>query len=73
MAPDERPDIETLVHAIACSPIVVAHAVVARAVPARVREAMRGGLPEGFDDADLTMLHWIAQEGRRAGRRLSKH
>jgi adenine-specific DNA methylase len=73
MAPDQRPDIETLVVAIARSPIVMARAAVVRAAAAKACESVRVRLPEGFEDADLAILRWIAEEGRRAGRHLFKH
>lgn len=52
------PDLETLAVIIARSPIVVP------------RPRMRCPLPAGFDAADVTILEWIAAEGRRAGRTL---
>ena len=69
MAPEQRPDIEALTLAIANSPIVVA-SVVSQAASA---ETPRARLPAGFDDADLAILHWIAEEARRAGRRLYRN
>jgi hypothetical protein len=53
-----RPDVEALTTAIARSPIVVAHAVVRRRLPA------------GFDAIDAAILGWIAAEARRVGRGL---
>jgi len=60
---EQRPDIETLdiaalALAIARSPIVVA------------QSSGRRRLPDGFEDVDLAILDWIAQEGRRVGRSL---
>ena len=52
----QRSDIETLAAAIARSPIVVAQA------------SSRRRLPDGFEDVDLAILDWIAQEGRRVSR-----
>jgi hypothetical protein len=53
-AMDQEPvGIDTLVAAIACSPIVVA------------QPATR--LPAGFGDVDVAILDWIAAEGRRIG------
>jgi hypothetical protein len=49
----EPVSIETLVAAIACSPIVMAQPV--------------ARLPAGFDDMDMAILDWIAAEGRRIG------
>jgi hypothetical protein len=48
-------DLETIVAAIARSPIVAA------------RLALRRRLPSGFDAVDAAILDWIAAEGRRAG------
>lgn len=64
MAPEQRPDIEALTLTIAKSPIVVARVS---------RETLRSRLPAGFDDTDLAILHWIAEEARRVGRRLYNH
>jgi hypothetical protein len=69
MAPELRPDIETLASAIALSPIVVSRAFARKALPA---EVLRSQLPEGFDDTDIAVLHWIAEEARRVGRGLAK-
>jgi hypothetical protein len=70
MALEQRPDIEALALTIARSPILVARPLVRN--PAR--KAMRAGLfddfPAGFEDADLAILRWIAEEGRRVGRAL---
>jgi hypothetical protein len=73
MAFEQRPDIETLVLAIAHSPIVVAR-VLSRA-PSRQagRETLRAQLPAGFDDTDLAILRWIAEEARRTGRGLFRN
>jgi hypothetical protein len=68
MTPEQRPDIETLVLAIARSPIAVA-----RAAAARTHESARARLPEGFEDADLAVLRWIAKEARRVRRHLFRH
>jgi len=67
MAPQERPDIETLASAIARSPIVVARAAAPKPL---IREAFPFALPEGFDDTDVAVLRWIAEEARRVGRGL---
>jgi hypothetical protein len=48
-------DLETIVAAIARSPIVVANL------------ALHRRLPAGFDAVDVAILDWIAAEGRRAG------
>jgi hypothetical protein len=57
------PDIEALVLFIARSEIVV---------QAEPRPAMSAGrfrsLPAEFDEVDVTILEWIAAEGRRARR-----
>jgi hypothetical protein len=49
-------DLATLVAVISHSQIVVAE------------EAVESGrsLPDGFDDVDVTILDWIAADGRRA-------
>ncbi len=67
---EQRSDIATLLLAIARSPIVVRRAAPANAVSCR---AARVELPEGFDDADLAVLRWIAEEARRTGRHLFRH
>jgi hypothetical protein len=54
MIDQERLTLETLVAAIARSPIVVA------------RPAAR--FPTGFETVDMAVLEWIAAEGRRIGR-----
>jgi hypothetical protein len=64
---EQRPDIETLAVAIARSPIVVRGALVRRRLP---QAAARQPLPSGFEDADIAILDWIAEEGRRVGRSL---
>jgi hypothetical protein len=69
MAPELRPEIETLASAIARSPIIVARAFSRKALPA---EVLRSQLPEGFDDTDIAVLHWIVEEARRVGRHLPK-
>ena len=78
MALEQRPDIETLAFAIAHSPIVVACAWLRKRAqkcaqgcaeqPSRAR--FFDDFPAGFEDADLTILRWIAEEGRRVGRAL---
>jgi hypothetical protein len=55
-----RPDIETLASAIARSPIVVAQAAVRRCLPHDLQDM-------GFEDIDVAILEWIAEEGRRVG------
>ena len=73
MAFEQRPDIETLALTIAQSPIVVAR-VLSRPSSRHIgREAMRAQLPAGFDDADLAILRWIAEEARRTGRGLFRN
>jgi hypothetical protein len=47
--------LETLMAAIARSPIVVAESAPAR-------------LPAGFEKVDVAILRWIAADSRRAGR-----
>jgi hypothetical protein len=69
MAPEHRPDIETLVHAIAHSPIVVKRAGSRKASP---YGALRPQLPDGFDDADLAVLRWIVEEAQRVSRRFAR-
>jgi hypothetical protein len=70
MALQHRPDIETLASAIAHSPIVVARALTQQpCLRARLRA---DSLPEGFEDVDLAVLRWIAQEGRRVSRALAR-
>ena len=49
--------LEAIAALIAGSPIVVAP-------PANLASS----LPAGFDDVDVAMLEWIADEGRRIGR-----
>ena len=56
---EQKTDLETLVAAIARSPIVVA---------ARPARPPRRRLPAGFDEVDIAILDWIAAQGRRAGR-----
>jgi hypothetical protein len=68
MIPEQRPDIETLALTIALSPIVVARALSQASSRAAMLE--RSSFPADFDDADLAVLHWIAEEGRAARRRL---
>jgi hypothetical protein len=51
----DNADLETIVAAIASSPIFVA------------RLAFRRRLPAGFGAVDVAILDWIAAEGRRAG------
>jgi hypothetical protein len=73
MAFEQRPDIETLALAIACSPIVVARALSRAPSHPAIRDTMRAQLPAGFDDADLAILRWIAEEARRTGRGLFRN
>lgn len=70
MTAEQRPDIETLALAIARSRIVVAHGKWAHKPPHARRSACGPLLPEGFEDADLAILRWIADESRRARRHL---
>jgi hypothetical protein len=67
MAFEQRPDIETLALAIAHSPIVVARVLSQPSSRQAIGESMRAQLPAGFDDADLAILRWIAEEARRTG------
>jgi hypothetical protein len=67
---EQRSDIATLVLAIAHSPIVARRAAPANAL---AWDDMGLELPEGFDDGDIAVLRWIAEEARRAGRGLFKH
>lgn len=53
----DRPDLDTLVAAIAHSQIIVTEP------SGRVSR-----LPAGFDEVDVAILTWIAAEGRRVGR-----
>jgi hypothetical protein len=77
MTAEQRPEIETLAFAIARSPIVVARAKLAgksaRMSANACQSARAPLLPEGFEDADLAILRWIADEGRRARRHLFRH
>jgi|GEM_PF-1034662 hypothetical protein len=61
----ERLDIETLTTVIARSPIVVG-----RVLQGALRPAPARRLPEGYADADIAILDWIAAEARRMGRAL---
>jgi hypothetical protein len=70
---EQRPDIETLALAIAHSPIVVARLLPRAPLRQAGRETMRAQLPAGFDDADLAILRWIAEEARRTGRGLFRN
>ncbi len=54
----DRATLETLVTAIAHSPIVVA--------------GLAKRLPDGFDDVDVAILDWIAAEGCRLGRSFTR-
>jgi hypothetical protein len=69
MALQHRPDIETLASVIAHSPIVVARVLTQPCRRARLRA---DSLPDGFEDVDLAILRWIAQEGRRVSRALAR-
>ena len=60
----QRVDLATLLAAIGHSPILVAQTTQRRQLAPCRR------LPEGFDQADIAVLEWIAGEGRRAGRTL---
>lgn len=73
MTAEQRPEIETLALAIARSPIVVACAKSAHKSAHACQSARVPLLPEGFEDADLAILRWIAEEGRRARRHLFRH
>jgi hypothetical protein len=79
MALQHRSDIETLALAIAHSPIVVARVLTQPRVRSRQSGAfavlagdLASGLPDGFEDVDLAILRWIADEGRRVGRTLAR-
>ena len=61
----ETSDLATLAAVIARSQIVVP--ILARTVALR---PVRQPLPEGFDEADIAVLEWIATEARRARRAL---
>ena len=73
MAPEQRPDIDTLALAIAHSPIVVARASSPASSRAAMIEPVFSSFPAGFDEADVAVLHWIAAEGRVARRRLFRY
>ena len=62
-AGDQNADLGTIMTAIAHSPIIV---VAAGFASRRLRPA----LPDGFGDADIAILDWIAREVRRAGHSL---
>jgi hypothetical protein len=66
---EQRPDVETLAAAIAHSQIVV---VRTPGCASPQQAASRRHLPDGFEDVDLAILDWIAEEGRRVGRSLIK-
>jgi hypothetical protein len=70
---EQRPDIDTLALTIARSPIVVARVLSQPSSRRAIRAAMRPQLPAGFDDADLAILRWIAEEARRTGRGLFRN
>jgi hypothetical protein len=73
MAFEQRPDIETLALTIAHSPIVVARAFSRTSWRQAARETLCAQLPAGFDEADLAILRWIAEEARRNGRGLFRN
>jgi len=51
--------------------VAVLTAVIARSQIMRAPSLGRAPrLPDSFDDVDVTILEWIAAEGRRAGRKL---
>ena len=64
----QYPDFETLAAVIARSQIVVQkmQTIVLKMMGPKV--SPRPALPAGFDDTDIAILEWIADEGRRAGR-----
>ncbi len=74
MALEQRPDIETLALTIARSPIVAARAWAQKRAQRCAQQSSRSSLfesfPDGFEDADLAILRWISEEGRRVGRAL---
>lgn len=59
-------DLGTLSAVIAHSPIVVG------AVANCPRLPDHRSLPDGFDEVDVAVLEWIAAEGRRVGRELTR-
>jgi hypothetical protein len=59
---ESRPDISTIAAIVARSPIRV-----------RARRANRPDLPAGFDDEDVAILEWIADEIRPASLRRPLH
>jgi hypothetical protein len=84
MALEQRPDIETLAFAIAHSPIIVARAWLRKRAQKCAQKCIQecaeqpsrawffDDFPAGFEDADLAILRWIAEEGRHVGRRLMR-
>jgi hypothetical protein len=64
----QRPEIEALALAIARSPIVVPQTAERRRLPHDLGDM--GFADMGFEDVDLAILDWIAEEGRRVGRGL---
>jgi hypothetical protein len=59
---ESRPDLSTIA------------AVVARsAIRVQAQRANRPGLPAGFDDVDVAILEWIADESRPASRQRPLH
>ncbi|HTV38423.1 MAG TPA: hypothetical protein VMF12_18490 [Xanthobacteraceae bacterium] len=61
------PDIDTLALVIAHSQIVVTQAM------CEGTEAHTfWPLPAGFDEVDIAILEWVAAEGRRGGRSVSR-
>ena len=55
LATSDRPDLDTIIEAIARSPIVATEAALAH-------------LPAGFEKVDVAILRWIAADSRRATR-----
>jgi hypothetical protein len=72
MALEQRPDIETLALTIAHSPIVMARQRVQKCAKELPRAGLFADFPAGFEEADLAILRWIAEEGRRVGRSLGR-
>ena len=60
-------DLGTLAAVIAHSQIVVEAAADYPLLPRQPRP-----LPDGFGDAEIAVLEWIAAEGRRVGRELAR-
>ncbi|HEX3915268.1 MAG TPA: hypothetical protein VHW71_17355 [Steroidobacteraceae bacterium] len=57
----DRSALDLIIAVIACSQIVVDK-----------RAGQGASLPAGFDDIDVSVLNWIAAEGRRIGRSFAR-